>query len=171
MQKSTFRTLIVLISAALWSSITPGGSNAQELCKCGPDYCLKDPRFPALLNAKKKRLRAAGFGDDLIALLDQDGACVAAVEKAPDTFFIKRKISGGWDTRELNAERERYAREDIISGAADAYYKFNTNHAQDCCGQPKFDKRPDFDTNLDLNLGLAIVCRKSGSSVSCQKAK
>jgi hypothetical protein len=124
-----------------------------------------------LLKAKKQRLRAAGFNDDLIALLDRDGACVAAVQNGPDTFFIKRMIGGGWDTRELNAEREDYARADLLSGTTGAYYKFNTSRAQDCCGQPKFDKRPDWDSSLELNLSLVIICKKSGSKVVCQNAK
>lgn len=140
-------------------------------CACGPDYCLNDPHFPPKLAQKKQRLRAAGFDEDLIALLDRDGACVAAVDNGPDTFFIKRKINGVWDTRELNSEREGYARADLLSGAATEYYKFNTNRALACCGQPKYDQRPDWNANLDLNLGLAIVCRKSGASVACANAR
>lgn len=58
-----------------------------------------------------------------------------------------------------------------MSGATAAYYKFNTNHALACCGQPKFDKRPDWDSALDLNLSLAIICRKSGGVVICQRAQ
>lgn len=171
MRKSTLARHVALIAMSVCISGSPPTSRAQDLCKCGPDYCLKDPRFPPLLEAKKKRLRAAGFSNDLLGLLDREGSCVAAIRNGPDTFFIKRQINGVWDTRELNTEREKYARADLLSGATSAYYKFNTNHAQECCGQPKFDKRSDWDGSLDLNLSLAIVCRKAGSNVECKNAK
>jgi hypothetical protein len=169
----SFRSLLAL-TVALMSTGVPSNTCAQNssgLCSCGPDYCLNDPRFPLKLNAKKQRLRKAGFSANLIALLDGDGACVAAVDNGPDTFFIKTQIRGGWDTRELNVEREGYAKSDLLSGKTDAYYEFNTNRAQDCCGQPKYNQRDDYDSSLDLNLRLATVCRKSGSGVSCKNAK
>jgi hypothetical protein len=145
-------------------------AQSADLCNCGPDYCLKDPRFPPKLIAKKQRLRNAGFSADLIALLDRDGGCVAAVDNGPDTFFIKTQIPSGWDTHELNSEWESYAKSDLVSGKTQAYYKFNSNHAQDCCGQPKYNHRDDYDSSLDLNLRLAVVCHRFGSSVSCKNA-
>jgi hypothetical protein len=158
--------------AVLLFGLTIAGLNSassQDLCACGPDYCLNDPRYPKALAGRKSELRKAGFGEDLIALLDQDGKCFAAVDKGPETFFIKRMIDGKWDVSELNSERESYAKEDILAGKTTVYYKFNTNHALDCCKQPKFDARSDYDRNLDLNLGLALVCRKSRSSVVCAR--
>ncbi len=136
-------------------------------CDCGPDFCQNDSRYLAKIAAKKKTLAQKGFSNDLIGLLDQDGHCLAAVEQAPDTFFIKRRLGGGWDTRDLNTEREKYAKDDVLSGVADAYYKFNTNHALACCGEPKYDKRSDWNSALDMNMRLVLVCRKDGSSVSC----
>ena len=172
MRSILLRSITLAVSLIVLGGSAPEscGQDSKELCSCGPDYCLGDPRYPAALQAKKQRLRAAGFSADLIALLDRDGNCVAAVEQGPDTFLIKRKINGAWDTRELNAEREGYARSDLMSGATDAYYKFNTNRALACCEQPRYDQRPDWDANLDLNLSLAIVCRKSGGSVVCKNA-
>jgi hypothetical protein len=174
MRRLRFGRFILMLSAVLMRigiSSNTCAQNSGDLCSCGPDYCLNDPRFPPKLNAKKQRLRNAGFSADLVALLDRDGACVAAVDNGPDTFFIKTRIPGGWDTRELNEEREGYAKSDLLSGKTDAYYKFNTNRAQDCCGQPRYNQRDDYDSSLDLNLRLAIVCRKPGSSVSCKNAK
>ena len=166
--------LMLLLGGGLISTGVSSNTCAQnpaDLCSCGPDYCLNDPRFPAKLNGKKQRLRNMGFSAELIALLDRDGACVAAVDKGPDTFLIQTQIPGGWDTRGLNAEQEGYAKSDLLSGKTNAYYKFNTNHAQNCCGQPTYNQRDDYDGGLDLNLRLAIVCRKSGSSVSCKNAQ
>jgi hypothetical protein len=140
-------------------------------CSCGPDWCLNDPRFPPKLAAKKQALRKAGFSDDLISLLDRDGQCVAAVEQGPDTFFIKRRIGQGWDTRELNAEREEAAKADVLNGTVEAYYKFNTNRAFACCGQPAYNKRSDWNEKLDLNMSLAIVCKKSEDHVACDFSK
>ncbi len=140
-------------------------------CSCGPDWCLNDPRFPTKLAAKKQKMRDAGFSDDLVSLLDRDGPCVAAVDQGPDTFFIKHRVGQGWDTRELNTEREEAAKAEVLNGTAEAYYKFNTNRAFSCCGQPAYNKRSDWNEGLDLNMSLAIVCKKSGDHVSCDFGK
>jgi hypothetical protein len=145
-----------------------GPKTSAGSCDCGPDWCLRDPRYAAKLAAKKKDMQNNGFPAELIALLDRDGACVAAVEQGPDTFFIKRAKASGFETLEWNTEREGYAKSDILDGKLDVYYMFNTNHAFSCCGQPKYYERPDWDAAKDLNLGLALVCRKAGNTVQCK---
>jgi hypothetical protein len=164
--------LAAVIAAAAWTGgESPARCGPMDLCTCGPDYCLNDPRYPKLLAPKKDRLRKAGFTEDLIALLDRDGQCVAAVTQGPDTFFIKRKDNGVWDVRELNAEREGYAKADILAGKTTEYYKYNTNRALACCGEVTYDQRPDWNAALDMNLNLVIVCRKSGNAVVCTNAR
>ena len=49
-----------------------------------------------------------------------------------------------------------------------AYYKFNVSRAFNCCDQPRYDQRSDWDDSLQMNTGLVIACTKSGKAVSCR---
>ena len=147
-----FNKVTAALCLLLWAVQSPAQRETtlkDNSCDCGPDYCLGNSRYSVELEAKKTALKNKGFSSDLIALLDRDGHCVAAVEQAPATFSIKRQVSGTWTTEELNDEREQYAKADIINGVATAYYKFNVSRALACCGEPKYDQRPDWNDDLD----------------------
>jgi hypothetical protein len=137
-------------------------------CSCGPDYCQGDPRYPSRL-ANKKASLAANYPAELISLLDRDSACVARVDQAPDGFSLMTvaadgsKLTVAWD-----ADNERIAKEQIIDGRAHAYYKFNVARRFACCNEPNHDARPDWDSTLGINKGLAFACTKSGATVICQ---
>lgn len=107
---------------------------------CGPDYELGDPHYPSLLAAKKKRLTGNGYPSDAIALLDKDGACVAAINQAQDRISIRTVApSGNKSTFEWTEDDERNARDDLKSGKIQAYYKFNVPRRFACCQEPKHD--------------------------------
>jgi|SRR5689334_15960202 len=137
-------------------------------CDCGPDFCLNDLRYSGKLAAKKAKMAKQAFPAELISLLDRDGACVAAVDQGPDGFSMKLVSSAGSSTIAWTEDDERIARNDILNGKIQAYYKFNSSRALACCGQPKFDQRSDWDASLQLNLKLAIKCSKNGRNVVCQ---
>lgn len=148
--------------------LASGAAALAECPPCGPDFCLDDPRYPRLLAAKKASLESADYPPDLIALLDRDGACVARVERAPDGFTILLVTSGGHRTVLWSPESEDLAKRQLLAGQLTAYYKFNVRRAFACCKQPEHNERPDWDASLELNTGLAIECKKSGSSVVCR---
>jgi hypothetical protein len=66
---------------------------------------------------------------------------------------------------------ERIGRQDVLSGRLRGYYIFNVSRAFSCCGQPKCDERADWDSALQLNLDLAVACKKSGNTVVCRRGK
>lgn len=153
--------LLVLVLAGCQSA-------SQPPCHCGPDFCLRDPRYPPMLDEKKRNMRRDGFPPELIALMDRDGACVARVERAPDIFSIKLVKAGENETIAWTPEDERIARNDLMTGNLKAYYKFNVSRAFSCCDEPRYDQRQDWDDSLQLNTGLAIACKKTGTQVTCQ---
>jgi hypothetical protein len=134
----------------------------------GPDYCLNDPAYPPKLKQKKDALKTQGYPSDLIALLDKDGHCVAAVTQAPDGFSILTvKPNGDKLTTAWTKQNEDLAKQQLLSNQITAYYKMNTARALACGGEKKAEQRPDWSPALQINLGLAIKCVKSGNAVSC----
>lgn len=161
---------INLVGPLLVLVLTTSSVLSSQDCNCGPDYCLNDPRYQAKLTTKKKQMQNAGYPADLIALMDLDGACVARVDRAPDVFTIKLLYAdGSSSTIPWTQQDEDLARKEILSGKLNAYYKFNVSRAFKCCGQPNYDQRPDWDSTLDLNRGLAIACTKNGATMQCQQ--
>ena len=97
-----------------------------DLCSCGPDLCLKDPRYPPKLAKKKADLKRAGFPDDLIALLDRDGKSVMAINQTPDSFRILLVApNGDNNSNEWTQHDEDKARKDLLDGKLKVYYKHN----------------------------------------------
>jgi lambda repressor-like predicted transcriptional regulator len=140
----------------------------DDLCACGPDYCLDDPRYPKALLAKKKDLAAKKYPADLIALLDRDGACVAAVSQAPDGFSIKTVSPTETLTIPWTKDDEAIARNDLAQGKITAYYKFNSAKALACCKEAKAEDRPDWDSDLGLSMKQVIRCTLVGKAIDCQ---
>jgi hypothetical protein len=138
-------------------------------CVCGPDFCLNDSRYPPKITAKKKQMSDKGYPKELIALLDRDGACVAAIDRAPDGFSLKLlKSDGSSSTIVWTPDDDNLAQRELKNGTLKAYYKFNVSRAFSCCGEPKYDQRSDWDPSLELNLKLAVACTMNGGSVGCK---
>jgi hypothetical protein len=135
---------------------------------CGPDFCHGDSRYPTLLAAKKQQLKNSGYPDDLVALLDRDGECVARIERAPDGFSIKIISSAGSTTRSWTKDEERIARDNLLTGKVDRFYKFNAARALACCGDKQPEDRPDWEPTDGVSRGQTIVCRKVGDAVQCK---
>jgi len=135
---------------------------------CGPNYCLNDPRYAPALATKKAAMARQGFPPELIALMNKDGACLARVEQAPVTFFIRTVAPNEKLTFEWSQRDEGIAKKDLLSGTIRAYYKFNVARAFACCQQPRYDARSDYDSDLDLNQSLVIECKKAGTAVQCR---
>jgi len=140
-------------------------------CGCGPDFCQNDPRYLLKLKEKKAKMLKEGYPNDLVALMDLDSVCLARVERAPDGFSIKVVKPGGSLTLRWSTQDEAISKQQVLAGEALAYYKFNVNRRFSCCEEPPYDQRPDWNTKLELNLGLAIKCSKQGSSVACESPK
>jgi hypothetical protein len=146
-----------------------GGIVVGQPCSCGPDFCLNDPRYAPKLKAKKDDMRKDGNPDDLIALMDRDGACVARVDRAPTGFSMR--VVGNDASKQTfawSAEEESIAKKNLLAGKIKEYYKFNVAKAFACCEQPRAEERPDWDAAAELNRSLAIHCVKQGSTVSCK---
>jgi hypothetical protein len=154
---------LALSFAALILFVSAGGP-----CTCGPDYCKDDPRYLPALNKKKDQMRKAGYPERLISLLDRDGPCYARVQQAPDVFTVKVVYSDGSSgTVPWSVDEEERAKQQVLSGALREYYEFNVSRAFNCCGDPKYNERDDWDANKDMNLGLVVACGKSGNDVNC----
>ncbi len=141
---------------------------AADCPPCGPDLCLGDPRFPPKLAQKKKELKAAGYPDDLIKLIDRDGKCVMAIERAPDVFTILLETANGSSTVPWTQQDEDLAKKEILSGKIKAYYKYNARKVFACCNEPAAENRGDWNDDLQMSTGLAIACKKQGNAVVCK---
>jgi hypothetical protein len=140
-------------------------------CNCGPDYCLGESAYTTKLNQKKLQLKTQGYPADMIALLDKDGKCVAAVTQGPDGFSIKTVKPGESLILSWTKENEDMAKQQLIAGQITTYYKMNTARALACCGEKKAEDRADWNAALGMNLGLAIKCVKTAqNAVSCAAA-
>jgi hypothetical protein len=139
-----------------------------DLCDCGPDVCLNDPRYPPKVAKKKSDLKRAGFPDELVALIDRDGKCVMAVDQGPDTFHILLVQSNG-DNRTIpwTQHDEDIAKREILDGTIKEYYKNNVRKVFACCKEPKAEQRADWNSDLSLSRDLSIHCSKQGNNVSC----
>jgi len=128
-------------------------------CGCGPDFCQNDPRIASALSQKKNSLRANGFPDKLIILLDRGDQCYARITRAPDIFTIWTVDSNGnKQTVSWSADNERIAKSKLASGGLKRYWIYNARHAFSCCGQTNYDQRSDYDKDDDVNTSTAIKC-------------
>ncbi|HTS08452.1 MAG TPA: hypothetical protein VMP68_22975 [Candidatus Eisenbacteria bacterium] len=110
---------ILLLASALFSGRNGHVTVAKvwdDLCGCGPDLCLNDPRYAPKVAKKKADLKHLGFPDDLIALQDRDGKCVMAIEQAPDSLWIRLVADNGNDSNsiESNQQDEDLAEKQIL---------------------------------------------------------
>ncbi len=170
MRLNAYLSAVAFSSIACLLPLQVSGADTEAAgdCACGPDYCRGDPRYEPTLKKKKDSLKGEGYPRELIGLLDRDGACVARVNQAPDGFSLLLVTSTSKTIQIWTESDEATARADLASGALKGYYKFNVDRAFQCCGDARYDKRPDWDANLGLNTKLAIQCKKSGGSISCQ---
>jgi hypothetical protein len=108
---------------------------------------------------KKASAKADGAPDRLIALYDTLDHCAASVTTSPDGFRILRKISGGDMSDDAwTPENERNDAKLVADGKLTACYVMLSRHAFACCERPRFDQRPDYDPQLDLNKNGALPC-------------
>jgi hypothetical protein len=132
---------------------------AKAACTCGPDFCQDDPRVPATLAEKKASLRASGYPDRLIALIDRGDQCVARITRSPDIFTMWVIYSNdAKQTVPWSADNERNAMNKVRSGDLKRFWTYNARHAFSCCSQPNYDQRPDYDREDDVSAGTAIKC-------------
>jgi hypothetical protein len=139
-------------------------------CPCGPDYCPGDSRISRRLEEKKQALRRLSFPPDLIALLDRQSGCYAAVDRGPDGFSILTVRGSTKRTEAWTLELEERARASLQAGTMDRYYKFQVRRALACCNEPAFDQRADYDSEDDVNKRLAYRCQLRQGSVRCELA-
>ena len=171
MKKTQMIASIALLFAAaacshLRTAATKDGQ--RDLCDCGPNFCLNDPRYPPKLAKKKADLRHAGFPDDLVVLLDRDGQCVAAIDQAPDGFRILLvKSNGDNNSIPWTQQDEDIAKREILDGTIKEYYKHNVRKVLACCKEPKAEERADWDSALELSRNLSIKCTKESTTVVC----
>lgn len=138
------------------------GTVARAACTCGPDFCQDDSRVASTLAAKKASLRASGYPNRLIVLIDRGDQCVARITRSPDIFTMwvidanDAKLSVPW-----SAENERNAMNKVRSGELKRFWIFNAQRAFSCCKQPNYDQRSDYDKEDDVSAATAIKCTKA----------
>ena len=136
---------------------------------CGPDFQHDDPRYAGLLKNKKKRLLDAGYPPDAIALLDRHGACVAAIERAPDVVNIKVIASdGATTTMEWTPDEERIAIEELKLGKAKRFYRMISARRFACCHEVEAENQPDWDAADEVNAGVVIKCEWKNGKLQCK---
>ena len=141
----------------LWSHVSDG----KAACDCGPDFCRDDGRVAAAFDSKRQVLAEHGYPKRLIDLFDLPPRCVAAAERAPDTFSLMHVARNeDKDIREWSVEAEAAAALDLKASNISSYHILNVRHSFACCGDPHFSQRSDNDRLLDLNTDAAINNKK-----------
>jgi hypothetical protein len=162
------RITVVGLLVTLFSPIGSIARCDSPDCPCGPNYCQDDPRYTKAMAAKKASLKKDGYPDKLLALLDKDGKCYQQVTTSPSKFTIRLIYSDQQKNFPWTQQDEDLARKEVLRGEIKAFYMFNVDKAFNCCGEPDYRHRPDWDSNLDLNRDLSIGCTKSGAAVVCR---
>jgi hypothetical protein len=128
-------------------------------CNCGPTYCTDTPEYRKALAQKKASAKANGYPDRLIALYDTMDHCEACIRTSPDAFRILRKTThGDLLDDDWSVENESNDAKLVKNGELIACYVFLSRRAFSCCESPTYDKRSDYDRELDLNKNGAVVC-------------
>jgi hypothetical protein len=149
----------IATTGVLFAGLIVAGTAAKAVCTCGPDFCQDDSRVAATLAAKKGSLRASGFPDRLIALIDRGDQCVARITRSPDIFTMW--VIDSKDAKQTvpwSADNERNAMNKVRSGELKRFWIYNARRAFSCCNQPNYDQRPDYDREDDVSAATAIKC-------------
>jgi hypothetical protein len=130
---------------------------------CGPLYCIDPAAANSAREAMKARLRAQGYPERLLKLLDRY-QCVGCILTAPSAFSIMieyepgkgpRDEKGGstWThvTEKWSPQDEVLARQKLREGKIKAFYIFNADQACKCCGQKDPWERSDWNAALEVN--------------------
>lgn len=76
--------------------------------------------------------------------------------------------NGNINTQEWTQDDERISSDQPRTKQAREYSIFNSRRACACCGEKEFSQRPDWDHQLEVNRGTALVCSLSGTRVVCR---
>lgn len=145
-----------------------GDTNSAKAMSCGPDFILGDPRFPPKLAQKKQSILADGYPADAVSRMDKNGACVAAIDRAPDVISLRIvSLSNQMTTMVWSEDDERIAHDDLLAGRIKTYYRFNTSRRFSCCDEAAYDAQPDWNAAHDINRSIVIQCIKVGAGVRC----
>jgi hypothetical protein len=164
MRTSFVITTVVALAAVVLRPVTVFSQD----CACGPDFCQNDPRYAPRLAQAKSKMQSNGYPQDLIALMDKDGACFARIDQAPVNFHIRPFANGVFQDVEWDADNERIARKQLTDGTISGYYKFNVPRAFKCCGEKQYNERPDYDAVHDVNRTIVVECKLVNGNIACQ---
>jgi hypothetical protein len=166
------------VAVVLLTGLVAFGTTAKAACSCGPDFCQDDPRVPNALRAKKQELRDAGYPDRLVTLIDRGDQCIARISRAPVSFTMWIiHPDGNKETVPWSMENERNGMNKVRSGEIKRFWISNARQAFSCCGQPRYDQRPDYDSADELvrlpqlSARLRLLVERSHPSMAvCQPA-
>ncbi len=145
-----------------------GAPQSSPCPPCGPLYCKDPVATERAREAKKARMRAEGYPERLLKLLDQY-MCVACVIYAPDTFTIMIEYvpgsgpsnghGGTWthESFQWTPQEEAISRKELREGKIKAFYIMNAGQACKCCGEKDPSERPDWNSTLEMNTGGMLV--------------
>ncbi len=150
------------------ASLTAAVVSAQVPCPpCSEWSCLNHPDFVRAREAKRAQMRAFGYPDRLIALLDRVSPCPRCIHMSPDGFSIVMEYTPdspegrrgvGWHSMGWTRALEREARAALRRGELRAFHVIQSAVPCECCGQ--FDARPedraDWNARLEINMDLAL---------------
>jgi hypothetical protein len=149
-------------------SIGSGFGLGPDCPPCGPLYCLDPAAADAARAAKKAKLRADGYPERLLNLLDQY-KCVACIRFAPDTFSIMIEYQpgtgppngqGGSLTHEpfqWTPQQEALARKELRQGTIKSFYIYNSSSTCRCCGEKDPHERSDWNSALQINTSGTLA--------------
>ena len=151
------------------------GLGAGVVCPpCGPLYCIDPAAADSAREAKKAELRALGYPERLLKLLDKY-KCVACILFAPDNFRIMMQYAPGKGppdshgdpsthvTYQWTPQQEALARKELRQGVILAYYVFNSRTPCKCCNEADPRTLPSWNGALEMNMDGVLAYTSPGA--------
>ena len=133
----------------------------QPKCgSCGDLFCIDHKIAKKLKKAHKREMKLynPGYSQELLDLVDRLPDCEAAIEWAPVAVHIYIiSNDGNVESVSWTKHDEDVCKNDLTAARIKAYYLVLAAEAFPCCGETKYNERPDWDAKCGFNKDLAIA--------------
>ena len=149
--------LLASLAAIAFAAVTlPAAADCQP---CGPGYCMDTQAYKGALAEKQVAAKKAGYPSRLVDLYGKLDRCELCLKNAPDGFSLMRVAKDSTITISAwTAENEKIGAKDVKDGKLRACHAFVARRHVAGCGQPPYDKRSDYDAQIDLSKDLSTPC-------------
>ncbi len=161
------RYLMLKVLALAAALMITGSVDAQVPCPpCAESMCLNHPDLERVREEKRARMRALGYPERLIALLDRESPCPRCIHMAPDGFTIvmeyppnspEAATGASSHAQPWSRDLERWARRAMRRGQLRGFHIVLGAMPCNCCGtETVAEERDDWDERVSINTDRAL---------------